>query len=51
MSSRYRRDVPETRRYYWQGARLWAGSYLAGAVSDPPLSMLHQYIEQQNRPD
>ncbi|MFG3001765.1 transposase, partial [Streptomyces sp. NPDC048340] len=30
--------------------RLWSGSYFAGSVGGAPLSMVHQYIEQQNRP-
>ncbi|MGW4048495.1 transposase, partial [Streptomyces sp. NPDC004721] len=30
--------------------RLWSGSYFAGSVGGAPLSIVKQYIEQQNRP-
>ncbi|MER5335677.1 transposase [Micromonospora sp. NPDC002717] len=30
--------------------RIWSGSYLAGSVGGAPLSVVKQYIEQQNRP-
>ncbi|MFE7039725.1 transposase, partial [Streptomyces atratus] len=30
--------------------RLWSGSYFAGSVGGAPLSIVRQYIEQQNRP-
>lgn len=40
VSSRYlRRDFPEVRRYFWRGARLWSGSYFAGTVAGPPLTV------------
>ncbi|MGL4185189.1 MAG: transposase, partial [Thiotrichaceae bacterium] len=29
---------------------LWSPSYFAGSVGGAPLSVLKQYIEQQNRP-
>ncbi|MFE2026650.1 transposase, partial [Streptomyces hygroscopicus] len=29
---------------------LWSGSYFAGSVGGAPLSIVKQYIEQQNRP-
>ncbi|MFD4762632.1 transposase, partial [Streptomyces sp. NPDC058439] len=29
---------------------LWSGSYFAGSVGGAPLSIVRQYIEQQNRP-
>ncbi|MFJ5780241.1 transposase, partial [Streptomyces sp. NPDC093094] len=28
----------------------WSGSYFAGSVGGAPLSIVKQYIEQQNRP-
>ncbi|MFF3444725.1 transposase, partial [Streptosporangium sp. NPDC002721] len=31
------------------GERFWSGSYFAGSVGEAPLSMVKQYIEQQNR--
>jgi REP element-mobilizing transposase RayT len=30
--------------------RLWSASYFAGSVAGAPISVLRQYIEQQNRP-
>ncbi|MGW4440750.1 transposase, partial [Streptomyces sp. NPDC004596] len=30
--------------------RLWSGSYFAGSAGGAPLSIVKQYIEQQNRP-
>jgi putative transposase len=30
--------------------KLWSGSYFAGAVGGAPLTVVSQYIEQQNRP-
>ncbi|MFU8854246.1 IS200/IS605 family transposase [Micromonospora sp. SL1-18] len=51
VSSRYlRRDYPNIRRHFWRDARLWSGSYFAGTIEGPPLTVLHQYIEQQNQP-
>jgi putative transposase len=32
------------------GGRLWSGSYFAGSVGGAPISVVRQYIEQQNRP-
>jgi hypothetical protein len=29
---------------------LWSGSYFAGSVDAPAISVVHQCIEQQNRP-
>ncbi|GAA1741628.1 hypothetical protein GCM10009681_10500 [Luedemannella helvata] len=39
------RDTP-----YYQANKLWSGSYFAGSVGGAPLSVVKQYIEQQNRP-
>lgn len=37
------------REYLW-GDHFWSGSYFAGSVGGAPLTVLTQYIEQQNRP-
>lgn len=49
-SRRMRREFPELVQHYWQAQRLWSGSYFAGSVGGAPVSMLRQYIEQQDRP-
>ncbi len=49
-SRRLRQEYPELVRHYWQAQRLWSGSYFAGSVGGAPLSIVKQYIEQQNRP-
>ena len=49
-SRRLRQEYPELVRHYWRAQRLWSGSYFAGSVGGPPLSIVKQYIEQQNRP-
>jgi putative transposase len=37
-------------RDHQSGDRFWSGSYFAGSVGGPPLTLLQQYIEQQKRP-
>jgi putative transposase len=49
-SRRLRQEFPELVRHYWRAQRLWSGSYFAGSVGGAPISVLRQYIEQQNRP-
>jgi putative transposase len=49
-SRRLRQEFPELVRHYWRAQRLWSGSHFAGSVSGAPLSIVKQYIEQQNRP-
>jgi putative transposase len=49
-SRRMRQEFPELVEHYWRAQRLWSGSYFAGSVGGAPLSILRQYIEQQNRP-
>ena len=49
-SRRLRQEFPDLRQHYWQARRLWSGSYFAGSVGGAPLSVLRQYIEQQDRP-
>lgn len=45
-----RQEFPDLRRHYYRAQRLWSGSYFAGSVAGAPISVLGQYIEQQNRP-
>lgn len=49
-SRRMRQEFPDLRRHYWRANKLWSGSYFAGSVGGAPLSVMRQYIEQQNRP-
>ncbi|WP_395292353.1 IS200/IS605 family transposase [Kitasatospora hibisci] len=49
-SRRLRQEYPELVKHYWRAQRLWSGSYFAGSVDGAPLSIVRQYIEQQNRP-
>lgn len=36
-------------KVYWKGV-LWGPNYFAGSVGGAPISVLKQYIEQQQRP-
>ncbi|MBM0256677.1 IS200/IS605 family transposase [Micromonospora sp. 4G55] len=49
-SRRMRQEFPDLVRHYYQANRLWSASYFAGSVGGAPLTILRQYIEQQNRP-
>jgi putative transposase len=49
-SRRMRQEFPDLRRHYYRANRLWSGSYFAGSAGGAPISVLRQYIEQQNRP-
>jgi putative transposase len=49
-SHRMRQEFPDLARHYWRANRLWSASYFAGSVSGAPISVLRQYIEQQDRP-
>jgi len=49
-SRRLRQEFPDLRRHYWRANRLRSGSYFAGSAGGAPISVLHQYIEQQDRP-
>jgi putative transposase len=50
-SRRLRVDyVKDLSKVYWKGV-LWSPSYFAGSVGGAPLSVLKQYIEQQQRPE
>ena len=48
-SRRIRQEFPDLRPHYYRN-KLRSGSYFAGSVGGAPLSVLRQYIEQQNRP-
>ncbi|WP_344409547.1 transposase, partial [Catellatospora methionotrophica] len=47
---RLRQEFPDLARHYYRANKLWSGSYFAGSVGGAPISVLRQYIEQQNRP-
>lgn len=49
-SRRMRQEFPDLVQHYYRANKLWAGSYFAGSVGGAPISVLRQYIEQQNRP-
>ena len=49
-SRRLRQEFPELRRHYCKADRLWSGSYFAGSAGGAPITVLRQYIEQQDRP-
>jgi putative transposase len=49
-SRRMRQEFPDLVRHYYRANKLWSGSYFAGSVGGAPLSVVRQYIEQQNRP-
>jgi putative transposase len=49
-SRRLRQEFCDLRRHYWWAKRLWSASYFAGSVGGAPISVLRQYIEQQNPP-
>lgn len=51
VSSRLlRKKHPELLKTYWKGV-LWSPSYFAGSCGGAPISIIKQYIEQQNTPD
>ncbi|MGW7482177.1 IS200/IS605 family transposase [Nonomuraea muscovyensis] len=49
-SRRMRQEFPELAAHSYRANTLWSGSYFAGSVGGAPISVLRQYIEQQNRP-
>ncbi|WP_431913934.1 IS200/IS605 family transposase [Micromonospora carbonacea] len=49
-SRRLRQEFPDLAQHYYRANKLWSGSYFAGSVGGAPLSIVKQYIEQQNRP-
>ena len=51
VSSRLlRKNHPKLLKSYWKGV-LWSPSYFAGSCGGAPISIIRQYIEQQNTPD
>ncbi len=49
-SRRLRQEFePHVRRYLW-GGRFWSGSYFAASCGGAPLTVVKQYIRQQQRP-
>ncbi|MFG2451711.1 IS200/IS605 family transposase [Streptomyces sp. NPDC048512] len=48
-SRRLRQEFPDLARHYWRANKLWSSSF-ARTVGGAPLSVVKQYIEQQNRP-
>jgi putative transposase len=50
VSSRLlRANFNSIHRYYWKGV-LWSPSYFAGSCGGAPLTVIKQYIEQQQTP-
>ena len=49
-SRRLRQEFPDLVRHYYRANKLWSSPYFAGSVGGTPLSVVKQYIEQQNRP-
>ena len=49
-SRRMRQEFPDLARHCYRANKLWSGSYFAGSAGGAPLSIVKQYIEQQNRP-
>ena len=44
------KNYPSIREKLWGGV-LWSPSYFAGSCGGAPISIIRQYIEQQNTPD
>lgn len=49
-SRRLCQEFPDLVRHYWRANKLWSASYFVGTVGGAPLSVVKEYIEQQNRP-
>ena len=50
VSSRLRRkERPDIEKHYWKGG-LWSPSYFASSCGGAPISIVRQYIQQQQRP-
>lgn len=45
-----KKSYPSITQYLW-GNALWSPSYFAGSCGGAPISIIRQYIEQQNTPD
>lgn len=51
VSSRYlRKEYDAHVRRYLRGGHFWSGSYFAGSCGGAPLTVVRQYIENQQRP-
>lgn len=51
VSSRLlRKNFPQLEKSYWKGG-LWSPSYFAASCGGAPISIIRQYIEQQQTPD
>jgi putative transposase len=51
VSSRLlRQEFPSLANRYWRGV-LWSPSYFAGSCGGAPISIIKQYIQQQQTPD
>jgi REP-associated tyrosine transposase len=51
VSSRWMcQEFPDLARHYYRVNQFWSASYFAGSVGGAPRNVLHQCIEQQNRP-
>lgn len=51
VSSRLlRTKFPSLLKHYWNGV-LWSPSYFAASCGGAPISIIRQYIEQQNSPE
>ena len=48
-SRKLRKNFPELSKSYWRGV-LWSPSYFAGSCGGAPVSIIKQYIEQENTP-
>lgn len=50
VSSRLlRKERPDIEKRYWKGV-IWSPSYFASSYGDAPISIMRQYIEQQQTP-
>jgi len=51
VSSRLlRKERPDLEQRYWKGG-LWSPSYFAASCGGAPISIIRQYVEQQQTPD
>ena len=48
---RLRQEHAAHLRRYLSGGHLWSPSYFAGSCGGAPLAAVHEYIENQKRPD
>ncbi|WP_246237522.1 IS200/IS605 family transposase [Caldichromatium japonicum] len=44
-----RKEQPDIQKHYWKGV-LWSPSYFASSCGGAPISIVRQYIEQQQKP-